>query len=308
MKFFFVKDPDSEPTSRQKIPVKIFDQQSQQTPAASTTSSNNNNTAHSSTPPKMGNTMANNNNNTTTTPTNSNNNSNSQQSNLNSSHNNTGSTSNVQQQPSRKHPSPGTDYANSDFATPVPKQPSPPTTTTQQSEAAAAATSVSQVNKIAQQKCDDVLNELNRLEKDVEGFAGVKNDKVYIKLEELLTRCLLRLDEIDRGEETINQNRKKLINFTHKLSDKLEEIATGNSTSLVPVTAAEALVMAVVEGSSDSKRSNSPNSPSDAKRPKSPKDAANAKNNHNKQPSSSISSLINNFENKNTPTSNEPTS
>jgi hypothetical protein len=252
----------------------------------------------------MGNTMANNNNNTTT-PTNPNNNSNSQQqSNLNSSHNNTGSTSNVQQ--ARKHPSPGTDYANSDFATPVPKQPSPPTTT-QQSEAA-AATSVSQVNKIAQQKCDDVLNELNRLEKDVEGFAGVKNDKLYIKLEELLTRCLLRLDEIDRGEETINQNRKKLINFTHKLSDRLEEIATRNSTSLVPVTAAEALVMAVAEGSSDAKRSNSPNSPSDAKRPKSPKDAANAKNNHNKQPSSSISSLINNFENKNTPTSNEPTS
>jgi hypothetical protein len=82
--------------------------------------------------------------------------------------------------------------------------------------------------KSPHEKCKDILDELSNLEKDVESFEGVKNDKAYLKLEELLTRCLLKLDEIDRGDEQINMNRKNLINFTHTLTEKLEVIATAN--------------------------------------------------------------------------------
>ena len=86
--------------------------------------------------------------------------------------------------------------------------------------------------KTPQEKCEDVQNELNELEKEVNEFNGKKNDKLYLKLEELLTRCLLRLDEIDRGDERINQMRKKLINFVHELTDKLERLASlDNETS-----------------------------------------------------------------------------
>jgi hypothetical protein len=81
------------------------------------------------------------------------------------------------------------------------------------------------VVKSPQEKCEDVQNELNELEKQVNEFNGNKNDKLYLRLEELLTRCLLRLDEIDRGDERVNQMRKKLINFAHELTDMLEKRA-----------------------------------------------------------------------------------
>ena len=82
--------------------------------------------------------------------------------------------------------------------------------------------------KSPHEKCKEILDELSNLEKDVESFDGIKNDKAYLKLEEFLTRCLLKLDEIDRGDEQININRKNLINFTHTLTEKLEVIATAN--------------------------------------------------------------------------------
>ena len=83
--------------------------------------------------------------------------------------------------------------------------------------------------KTPHEKCKDILDELSILEKDVECFGGIKNDKAYLKLEELLTRCLLKLDEIDRGDEQINLNRKNMINYTHTLTEKLEVIATENA-------------------------------------------------------------------------------
>ena len=65
--------------------------------------------------------------------------------------------------------------------------------------------------KTPQEKCNEMLTELSKLEKEVENFAGLKNDKSFLKLVELLTRCLLKLDEIDRGDEQINLNRKKFV-------------------------------------------------------------------------------------------------
>ena len=97
--------------------------------------------------------------------------------------------------------------------------------------------------KSPHEKCKDILDELSNLEKDVESFDGVKNDKAYLKLEELLTRCLLKLDEIDRGDEQINMNRKNLINFTHTLTEKLEVIATANLANKDTTTANNAVAL-----------------------------------------------------------------
>ena len=88
------------------------------------------------------------------------------------------------------------------------------------------------VLKTAQDKCEDVLHELTKLEKEVGEFVGKKTDKKYLRLEELLTRCLLQLDEIDRSDDKINQIRRKLINYTNLLADKLEAIATMHHSSL----------------------------------------------------------------------------
>lgn len=82
------------------------------------------------------------------------------------------------------------------------------------------------------EKCDEIADELNRLQEEVHQFSGQKYDKNFLKLDELLTRCLLKLDEIDRSDENVNQQRKTLISFTHELADHLENKC---QTSLVPL-------------------------------------------------------------------------
>lgn len=49
-----------------------------------------------------------------------------------------------------------------------------------------------------------------------------KQDKAYLKLEEMLTRCLLRFDNIERANEVLTTTRKSLIGFTQNLLKKLE--------------------------------------------------------------------------------------
>jgi hypothetical protein len=91
--------------------------------------------------------------------------------------------------------------------------------------------SASTLSKSSLEKCQDISIELNNLEKEILKFEGKKNDKLFLKLEELVTRCLLKLDEIERGDEQLNQLRKSLINFSHQLSDKLEVKANANQTT-----------------------------------------------------------------------------
>lgn len=81
---------------------------------------------------------------------------------------------------------------------------------------------VSTYVKTPQVKCDEIGNELSQLQEAVHDFNGLKNDKEYMKLDELLTRSLLKLDELDRSNEQVNQQRKTLIVFTHELADHLE--------------------------------------------------------------------------------------
>ncbi|XP_050684333.1 BAG domain-containing protein Samui isoform X2 [Leptidea sinapis] len=74
----------------------------------------------------------------------------------------------------------------------------------------------------------DVLN----LMTDVENFNGSKKDKQYLYLDEMLTRNLIKLDNIEtEGKENIRQARKEAIKCIEKCIAVLEAIAEkGNAT------------------------------------------------------------------------------
>lgn len=108
------------------------------------------------------------------------------------------------------------------------------------------------VVKSPQEKLDDILTKIEEIEKDVNAFSGKKGDKEYRKLDELLVRCLLELDEIERGDDNINQQRRKLIHRTQAVGDKLE--AKGEGRDLAPAEN-------VMETSTSSAASNYDNQP-----------------------------------------------
>jgi hypothetical protein len=57
-----------------------------------------------------------------------------------------------------------------------------------------------------------IMIEVKYFEEQVNSFKGVKNDKEYRYLEEMLTRCLLKLDNVEsRSNETIRQARKQVV-------------------------------------------------------------------------------------------------
>ena len=145
----------------------------------------------------------------------------------------------------------GSNYENSDFATPINRS---------------TAATASQPPKTDEDKCNEIEAELNALEHDVLNFAGTKtSDRSYLKLEEMLTRVLLKLDAIERGEERINQTRRRIINYTHQLSDKLEARAIDNETNKSQNSGAES-------------SSSSDNQPPASKRSKSPRDETSHQN------------------------------
>jgi type IV secretory pathway VirB10-like protein len=115
--------------------------------------------------------------------------------------------------------------AQSDFASPLNTQPS------ENVSQKPNENSPPPPSKTPQDKCEEVLHELNNLEKEVEQFSGRKNEKSFLKIDEYLTRCLLKLDEIERTDDKLNQIRKRLINYTQLLSDKLEAKALMNENN-----------------------------------------------------------------------------
>lgn len=65
---------------------------------------------------------------------------------------------------------------------------------------------------------------------DVENFTGKKNDKQYLYLDEMLTRNLIKLDNIEtEGKENIRQARKEAIRCIQKCIAVLESKATGGA-------------------------------------------------------------------------------
>jgi len=101
--------------------------------------------------------------------------------------------------------------------------------------AAAEAANIKQsakVAKSAQEKLDEVCTKIVDIDRQVNEFTGKKGDKEYRVLDELLVRCLLQLDEIERGDDTINQQRRSLIHRTQAICDKLE--AKGEGREIAP--------------------------------------------------------------------------
>jgi hypothetical protein len=98
----------------------------------------------------------------------------------------------------------------------------------QAQEPAASSEPQSQSVRTLEDKCNEIYTELKRLETDAEAFAGRKDDKTFLKIEEFLTICLLKLDEIERTDDRIRKLRKSLINFSHEISAKLEQKAIAN--------------------------------------------------------------------------------
>ncbi|KAJ2939751.1 hypothetical protein O0L34_g17942 [Tuta absoluta] len=100
-----------------------------------------------------------------------------------------------------------------------PKQPTPPPTARPQ-----PPDPITQILAIQ----TDVLN----LMAEVENFAGAKKDKRYIYLDEMLTRNLIKLDNIEtEGKENIRNARKEAIKCIQKCIAVLEAKAESNANS-----------------------------------------------------------------------------
>jgi hypothetical protein len=94
----------------------------------------------------------------------------------------------------------------------------------------------SKLPKTSQEKIDDISTRLYNLENDVNSYDSPKDhkkDKAFLLLEESLTQCLLRLDEIDRDDDKINQLRRKLIKTTQRIIEILESKLSNNENTVI---------------------------------------------------------------------------
>ena len=73
------------------------------------------------------------------------------------------------------------------------------------------------------QKCEEIKSEFENLEKEIESFSGTNKDLNYRRLDESITKCLLKLDEIEKGDESFKQFQKELTNYGLKLIEILEK-------------------------------------------------------------------------------------
>ena len=76
-----------------------------------------------------------------------------------------------------------------------------------------------------------ILTEATELQQRVNAFDGAKGDKEYTYLDEMLTRKLLKLDNIlSEGNEEIRNVRKQAVRTVQSSIDQLELKAFANST------------------------------------------------------------------------------
>ncbi|XP_018566388.1 BAG domain-containing protein Samui isoform X2 [Anoplophora glabripennis] len=102
--------------------------------------------------------------------------------------------------------------------TPPPQQPAQPKPAPQQQK---PRTPIDQIQVIQK--------DVSELMGQVQQFAGQPKDKQYLYLDEMLTRNLLKLDDIDtQGQETIRSARKEAIKCIEKAISVLEAKAAGN--------------------------------------------------------------------------------
>ncbi|GCC22262.1 hypothetical protein chiPu_0000647 [Chiloscyllium punctatum] len=75
-------------------------------------------------------------------------------------------------------------------------------------------------------KVEKILQKVHRLEADVNGFEGAGTDKLYLMIEELLTKELLALDSVDpEGRDDVRQARRDGVKKVQNLLERLEQKA-----------------------------------------------------------------------------------
>jgi len=77
------------------------------------------------------------------------------------------------------------------------------------------------------------VNEVKTLETEVNSFNGVKSDKGYKYLEEMLTRSLLKLDGVESGSlDNVRTARKQAVKLINAALDLLELKAVAAATNV----------------------------------------------------------------------------
>lgn len=73
------------------------------------------------------------------------------------------------------------------------------------------------------QRVTQVMEEVEKLEEEVDEFVGKKTDKDYRLLEEMLTKKLLELDSIETGgQDNVRLARKEAVNRVQAILEELE--------------------------------------------------------------------------------------
>lgn len=93
------------------------------------------------------------------------------------------------------------------------------------------------VNPI-QQKLEHIMDELNRLAKEIKALAWptTRQDKAYIYIDEMLTRCLIQLDSLETGgDDNLRLARRELVRRTQCCITELEDRLKPPPPDMTPV-------------------------------------------------------------------------
>ena len=81
------------------------------------------------------------------------------------------------------------------------------------------------------EQLEAITKEAEELQQKVNAFSGSKTDKEYIYMDEMLTRLLIKLDNIDsEGKEEIRNARRKAVKSVQASLDLLELKAMASGT------------------------------------------------------------------------------
>lgn len=142
----------------------------------------------------------------------------------------------------KKHPQPQTSFSqNQRGKSPQPQQkqetPQQPTNAPPQAEPPQKPVN-SRPDPIDQIK--SIQKDVSELMSEVEKFSGQPKDKKYLYLDEMLTRNLIKLDNIDtQGQENIRLARKEAIKCIQKCISILESKANSNAEAVNKETTSE---------------------------------------------------------------------
>lgn len=116
--------------------------------------------------------------------------------------------------------------SNSKFTSPTPHPPSQPTAApTTNSESSNGTDGVK--NKMTE-AINRVREDIEKLKEIVEKFSGIKGDKQYMYLDEMLTRCLIALDNVyTEGNDELRAARRAVVVSVNNTIKRLEQIASG---------------------------------------------------------------------------------